>query len=82
MCADRQGRHPRRPEVVGRVGPDPGAAGRVRPEVVVRARRNLGKTTPRETAPTWCPARPTRCRPAATAPTTEFSQRTVRADAL
>lgn len=26
----------------------------------------LGKDHPRDTAPTWCPARPTRCRPAAT----------------
>ncbi len=28
--------------------------------------RYLGKTTPVETAPTWCPARPTRCSPEAT----------------
>lgn len=31
-----------------------------------RSPRYLGKTTPVETAPTWCPARPTRCRPEAT----------------
>ncbi len=31
-----------------------------------RSARNLGKTTPVETAPTWWPARPTRCRPEAT----------------
>ena len=31
-----------------------------------RSPRNFGKITPRDTAPTWCPARPTRCRPAAT----------------
>ena len=28
--------------------------------------RNVGNTTPRDTAPTWCPARPTRCSPLAT----------------
>ena len=31
-----------------------------------RSPRYLGNRTPRETAPTWCPALPTRCRPAAT----------------
>ena len=31
-----------------------------------RSPRNFGKITPRDTAPTWCPARPTRCRPDAT----------------
>ena len=31
-----------------------------------RSPRYLGKTTPVETAPTWCPARPTRCSPEAT----------------
>ena len=31
-----------------------------------RSPRNLGKTTPWLTAPTWCPARPTRCSPEAT----------------
>ena len=31
-----------------------------------RSPRYLGKTTPVETAPTWCPARPTRWRPEAT----------------
>ena len=31
--------------------------------VCTRSPRNFGKTTPRETAPTWWPARPTRCRP-------------------
>src|SRR5262245_24812878 len=31
-----------------------------------RSPRNLGRTTPRLTAPTWCPARPMRCSPAAT----------------
>ena len=31
-----------------------------------RSPRYLGNTTPRETAPTWWPARPTRCRPDAT----------------
>ena len=34
--------------------------------VCTRSPRNLGKSTPRDTAPTWCPARPTRCRPLAT----------------
>ena len=28
--------------------------------------RNVGNTIPRDTAPTWCPARPTRCSPLAT----------------
>ena len=31
-----------------------------------RSPRCLGNTTPCDTAPTWCPARPTRCRPDAT----------------
>ena len=31
-----------------------------------RSPRNFGKITPRLTAPTWCPARPTRCSPDAT----------------
>ena len=31
-----------------------------------RSPRYLGNSTPRLTAPTWCPARPTRCSPAAT----------------
>ncbi|CAM5309380.1 hypothetical protein SGRI78S_01034 [Streptomyces griseus subsp. griseus] len=31
-----------------------------------RSPRYFGKTTPVETAPTWCPARPTRWRPEAT----------------
>lgn len=31
-----------------------------------RSPRYFGKTTPVETAPTWCPARPTRCSPEAT----------------
>ena len=31
-----------------------------------RSPRYLGKTTPEETAPTWWPARPTRCSPEAT----------------
>ena len=34
--------------------------------VCTRSPRNLGNTTPRQTAPTWCPARPTRCSPLAT----------------
>ncbi len=34
--------------------------------VCTRSPRNFGKTTPRETAPTWWPARPTRCSPDAT----------------
>ncbi|OUD95292.1 hypothetical protein CMMCAS05_02365 [Clavibacter michiganensis subsp. michiganensis] len=32
----------------------------------MRSARCLGKMTPRETSPTWCPARPTRCSPLAT----------------
>ncbi|CAB4914452.1 unannotated protein [freshwater metagenome] len=31
-----------------------------------RSPRNFGNSTPRLTAPTWWPARPTRCSPAAT----------------
>ncbi len=31
-----------------------------------RSVRCLGNSTPREVSPTWCPARPTRCRPLAT----------------
>ena len=34
--------------------------------VLIRSPRYFGKITPRETAPTWWPARPTRCRPLAT----------------
>ncbi len=34
--------------------------------VCTRSPRNFGKTTPRDTAPTWWPARPTRCSPLAT----------------
>ena len=34
--------------------------------VSTRSPRCLGKNTPRETSPTWWPARPTRCRPEAT----------------
>ena len=32
----------------------------------IRSPRWLGKNTPREVAPTWWPARPTRCSPLAT----------------
>ncbi len=34
--------------------------------VCTRSPRNFGKSTPWLTAPTWCPARPTRCSPEAT----------------
>jgi len=34
--------------------------------VCTRSPRNFGNRTPRDTAPTWWPARPTRCRPEAT----------------
>src|SRR5450756_214823 len=42
---------------------------RIRPAVTAEGTRSprwVGKSTPRETAPTWWPARPTRCRPEAT----------------
>src|SRR5665648_379824 len=42
---------------------------RIRPAVTAEGTRSprwVGKITPRETAPTWWPARPTRCRPEAT----------------
>ena len=37
-----------------------------RPRISRRSPRYLGKKTPRLGSPTWCPARPTRCRPLAT----------------
>ena len=44
----------------------PASSARPPPRRRRRSPRYLGKTTPRDTAPTWCPARPTRCSPDAT----------------